>query len=174
MKTFKWTVPEMPMTEREKNPPHKKEGGDPSGLGRIALVALILTGIMHLSVSEGFGTGIRSYFWKQGEGRVVSSELISYTNTGVGKVSYVLELDGEVITQTANVLKKWSWGQRVKYDTWAQKYKKGEAVKVYYNGSGKYSLGHWPGGFPLMAVTGLIYLAWGVLLTLKEVKKTEW
>ncbi|MCF6312273.1 MAG: DUF3592 domain-containing protein [Verrucomicrobiales bacterium] len=164
----------MPMTENEKDPSGKTSGSRGSALKHYSLaVFFVLMGIMLLATKEDFVTGMRSYFWKQAQGRIVSSDLISYTNIGSGKVEYELEIDGRMISKTARVFKEWSWGRRVRYTSWAKQYAKGERVSIFYNGSGNYSLGHWPTDAFSQAFLGLLYVTLGLAQWVKEFVKRK-
>lgn len=164
----------MPITEKEKDPLAKKPAGGGSAVANYALSAsIVLIGIMQMVIADDFLTGIRSYFWPQAQGHVVNSDLTSFTNTGSGEVVYEFDLDGVTISQTTRVFKEWSWGRRVKYDSWAKQYAKGEKVTIFHNGSGTYSLGHWPMGADSIGLIGMLNATLGLGFLLRNFIKRK-
>ena len=163
MKTFKWTVPELPMTDREKNPP-RKEGKSHPGLGWvIAGILFALMSLMYFSTSNGFIKGIRTYFWSSGEGTILASDLRSHTNSGGGTVTYSVVVDRVTIEDTTEVFRKWSGDTQSKYDEWSSQYSPGSSATIYYNGSGETSLGHWPTAYSYQfGVQGVATLLMGL------------
>lgn len=174
MKTFKWTVPEMPMTEREKNPAHR----DPkrrSGWGGIVIgIAFSLMSLIYFSGSEGVVKGLGTYFWDSASGTVLSSDLHSYSNSGGGTVTYSVTLDGVPVQAVAKVFKRWTGDIGTKYEAWSSQYAEGKTVTVYYHRSGETSLGHWPASYTYeFALQGVGTLLMGLTFVLRGIKELK-
>lgn len=178
MKTFKWTVPEFPMTHRERNPP-KNGAKRHSGFGKLIIgLAFCLLSLMYLSTSRGFVTGISTYFWSSTQGRIISSNLRSHSTAGGGEVTYLVEIDGSKVTRTTEVFEKWSSDNAKNYEDWASSYESGNTAEIFFNSAGKTSLGHWPTEYSRRfgflgvgsLVTGVTYLIFGAT-ALKKANK---
>jgi|APTNR8051073442_1049403.scaffolds.fasta_scaffold36882_2 hypothetical protein len=174
MKTFKWTVPEMPMTEREKNPAQRNRRHR-SGWGGIVIgVAFSLMSLIYFSGSEGVVKGIRTYFWDSASGTVLSSDLRSNSNSGAGTVTYSFALDGVPVQDTAEVFKRWRGDIETKYEAWSSQYDEGKTVTVYHHRSGGTSLGHWPTSYTYdYALQGLGTLLMGMTFVLRGIKELK-
>lgn len=172
MKTFKWTVPEMPMTEREKNPAHRDRKRR-SGWGGIVIgIGFSLMSLIYFSGSEGVVKGLGTYFWDSASGTVFSSDLQSHSNSGSGNVTYSVVLDGGPVQATAKVFKRWRGGIEAKYEAWSSQYAEGKTVTVYHDRSGGTSLGHWPTSYTYeFALQGLGTLLMGLTFVLRGIKE---
>lgn len=174
MKTFKWTVPELPMTDREKNPP-RKAGRRHSGLGWvIAGILFSLMSLMYFSTSSGFIKGIRTYFWSAGEGTILASDLRSYSTSGGGTVTYSVVIDGDTVEANTEVFEKWSGNTKANYDDWARQYTQGNSAMVYYNRSGDTSLDHWPTAYSYQfGIQGVTTLLMGLAFIYRGAKQIK-
>ncbi|MEM1222136.1 MAG: hypothetical protein AAGH40_05180 [Verrucomicrobiota bacterium] len=174
MKTFKGTVPELPMTDREKNPP-RKEGKKHPGLGWvIAGITFSLISLMYWSTSSGFIKGISTYFWSSEEGTIMASDLRSHSTSGDGTVTYSVVIDGVTVEDTTEVFKKWSGNTQANYDEWASQYTQGSSATVYYSRSGETSLGRWPTAYSYQfGVQGVATLLMGLSFMYRGAKQIK-
>lgn len=169
MKTFKWTVREMPMTDRERIPPSKNSQGI-SGLGWIIAGTMFsLFSWMYFSTSSGFLKGLRTYFWESTTGTIVSSELRMHsrsegrTVSGSGTVGYTIEVDGQPIEGSDEVFKRWDGDMSGKYEEWSERLGIGRMATIYFNRSGETSLGRWPASYSYQfGIQGVITLLMGL------------
>lgn len=166
--------------------PPKTKGIRNLGIGLIVLgLCFCWMSLTYSSSLSGFAKGLRTYFWKSGNGTVVSTDLrmLSRANgkvvSGSGYVSYSLEIEGESIRAKDEVFKRWDGDTAGKYEAWSSGYAVGNSVNVFYNSSGETSLGHWPTSytykFGLQAVrtvaSGLSFIIAGTILILLKANK---
>ena len=174
MKTFKWTFPEFPMTQREKNPPKGTTNGRPGLWKVIGGVLFSLMSLLYFSTSSGFIKGIRTYFWDSTDGQILSSDLRSHTTSGGGEVTYSVEVGGVSLERTEAVFEKWSGDNAAKYSEWESGYAVGNHVTVFFNQSGETSLGHWPTAYSYQfGAQGIGTLALGLTLFLSGIKQMK-
>lgn len=152
MKTFTWTIPELPRTKRERTP--KKESKEPQWFGLLLGGAFfVLFGIMQFPSDNSFTKGIKTYFWEDTTGTIISSNLISRsksngkTVSGSGEVSYFIDLEGQRIIGNDHVFKRWDGDTVGKYEVWASQFQEGNKAKIYYSEDGETSLGRWPASY---------------------------
>jgi len=174
MKTFKWTVPEMPMTEREKNPAHRNRRLRAGWGGIVIGISFSLMSLIYFSGSEGVVKGLGTYFWDSASGTVLSSDLQFHSNSGSGNVTYSVVLDGVPVQDTARIFKRWSGDIEAEYEAWSSQYAEGKTVTVYHDRSGGTSLGHWPTSYTYeFALQGLGTLLMGLTFVLRGIKELK-
>ncbi len=174
MKTFRWTVPDPPMTAREKRAPSERRKPIP-GSGMVALgIATMAMSLMDFSIADGFGRGLQTYFWKSAEGTVTAAEFRRHRTLASGDVTFEVNIDEKLVEGTEDVTSpKWNtWAFNAKkleksleekYENWADQYAVGEQVTVYYANSEEMSLGHWPDSMDFdYGWTGILKLLLGV------------
>ncbi len=96
---------------------------------------------------DRFWTGLQTYFWDHTEGQVIASDLTVRDRSGSGEVTYTVSIEGQDITRTEEIFKRWSgneqkWEQETEH--WIQSYEEGSPVTIYYADAERLSLGHWP------------------------------
>lgn len=166
MKTFKWTVPELRRTKRERTP--KKENIEPQWFGWFLGGAFfVVIGIMQFPSGGSFTKGIRTYFWDDTTGTIVSHDLRMHsrsngnTISGSGEVNYFIDLEGQRIEGSDRVFKRWDGDTKGKYEEWASQFQEGKKVKIYYSNRGETSLGRWPASysyhFGIQAITTILF-----------------
>ncbi|MCB1062952.1 MAG: hypothetical protein KDN20_08540 [Verrucomicrobiae bacterium] len=163
MKTFRWTVPEFPLTEREKNPPKKGIGASP-GIGHlIAGLFFIGFGSLILTDSPSFFRSLSTYLWEKTEGTVISADLRQRHEAGMGEITYRLTLDGTPVEHNADVFRKWAFPSDEKFQQWADHFAVGNRLTVFVSGKGETSPGHWPTSYSWSIGTmGLTFLLLGI------------
>jgi len=174
MKTFKWTFPEMPMTDRKKNPPRNNRKSYP-GLGwLITGIAFSISSLLYIETSSGFVKGIKTYFWSFGEGTILSSDLYSRSSSGGGTVNYSVVIDGFLVEANTEVFKNWSIKTEAKYDKWKSQYAQGSSATVYYNKTGETSLGRWPNSYSYQSgLQGITTFFYGLSLVYRGTKQLK-
>lgn len=186
MKTFRWTVPDPPMTEREKRPPAERRKPIP-GFGMVAMgLATMAMSLMDLSIANGFGRGLQTYFWKSAEGTVTAAEFRRHRTLASGDVTFEVTIEEMLVEGTEDVTSpKWNtWAfsaQKLeksleeKYEKWSSQYEVGKKVTIYYANGGEMSLGHWPdsmdfdyGWSGIMKLLLGVWMAWAGQGLLRE------
>jgi hypothetical protein len=169
MKTFKWTVPELRRTKDEAraNTKNKK----PQWFGWfLAGTFFLLIGIDQFPSDDAFSKGIRTYFWNDTIGTVISNDLRKHsrsngnTVSGFGEVAYFIYLEGLRIEGSDRVFKRWDGDTEGKYEEWASQFQEGKTAKIYYSDHGETSLGSWPASyayrFGIESITNLLLGFW--------------
>ncbi len=174
MKTFRWTVPEPPMTEREKNPPPK---GSEAAIGAgeiIGGIVLTLLGFMYLSTSTGFIKGLKTYFWESKEGYVLSSDLQPRAKSIGGEVTYRVQLNHSDVESTDEFFAKWRGNDEDELRKWTEKFSEGSSVKIYYSDAGETSLGRWPNSYSyIFGVSGILNCCLGLVVSIRGIRKVQ-
>lgn len=128
MKTFKWTVPELRRTQREQITKREQiqKNKKAQWLGWfLAGTFFLLIGIYQFPSDDAFSKGIRTYFWNDTIGTVISNDLRKHsrsngnTVSGFGEVAYFIYLEGLRIEGSDRVFKRWDGDTEGKYEEWA-------------------------------------------------------